>query len=147
MASVAFASGERASIQVFVGGAPQKESQDVKNWSIKRNVTKINDGVCGANRDELDAITNYYEFSCDAYNRTFALFDRLLADQANDDGGGAPTEKAITIVLKPKDGSKKGYLLQDQVTFDDWDVGAGGRTDRIMTKLPMRAQNCKPVTV
>lgn len=132
------AAGKDATLVFFIDGAPASEF-DVKSWEVQRNATEIADGVCGEDRDRLDSITNYYSMDIDCFSRTAKLLDALLGEQANDDANAAPTSKTVSFVLKPRDGSKKGYNARE-VALGNWRFGAGGRADRIMTKVPLRAR-------
>lgn len=139
------AAGKDATIVFFIDGNPTQEI-DCKSWEMQRNATEINDGVCGEDRDRLDSITNFFVIDVECFTKTAKVLDALLADQAVDDSGAAATEKNFSLVLKPRDGSKKGYSARE-VSLGAWRIGAGGRTDRIMTKVPLRARYFDPVSL
>lgn len=138
MPNTPHASGKDAKIDYYLNGSPVK-SLDAKSWSVKRNVTSVNDGVGGEDRDRLDDITNFYEIEFEGFNQDMAKLDALLTDQSNDDAGVAPTDKQASIVIKPRDGTQVGYIASG-CSHGAWEVGSSGRTDRIMTKVPVRAQ-------
>jgi hypothetical protein len=139
------ANGKDATLIFFIDGTPASEF-DVKSWEVQRNATDIADGVCGEDRDRLDSITNFYSIDIDCFSRTAKLLDAFLAEQDNDDANAAPTNKTVSLILKPRDGSKKGYNASE-VSLGGWRFGAGGRSDRVMTKVPLRARYFKSVTL
>jgi len=138
MASIPHASGKDATINLFINGSAVA-TLDIKSWSCKRNTTKIDDGVQGENRDRLDAITNSFSIDLEGFNQTMTKLQALLTDLANDDAQVQPTDKQVSFVIKPRDGTKVGFLAKG-CCLDDWEIGAQGRTDRIMSKIPLRAQ-------
>ena len=139
---IPFMKGEQATVRFVIGATPREIA--VKSWKITRDVEKISDGVNGEDRNRLDVSTNSFDIALELYTPDAKLQKALLEDQANDDAGVQPLEKALTITQKPRDGTKTS-LLCTEVTVDDWAFGAAGRTDRLMTTLPLRARYVKPV--
>lgn len=136
--------GNKATLVFFIAGNPAGEF-DVKSWEVTRNATEINDGVCGEDRDRLDSVTNFYGIDVECFSPTAAMIDTLLDEQANDDASGIPTAKTVSFILKPP-GQKKGYNARE-VALGAWRVGAGGRSDRLMIKVPLRARYFEQVSL
>lgn len=139
-----FVRGKDSTLKLFITGNPVQV--DVKSWTIKREVTKVSDPVCGEDRDRLDTVTNFYSINLQVYYGTAKLLKALLEDQENDDAGALPLERDVAGVLREKGGAK-GAMRLTGVTLDDWDIGAGSRADSVMVNLPLRSQYVDEVKV
>lgn len=136
--AVPFLNGLNSSWKFIIGGNSLVLA--VKSWDIGRNVTKINDGVCGETRDRLDTLTNYFEITLTCWQtNTKDAVEKFISDHALDDSGVAPTDKSAAIIIKPRDGSKAAYTAKGLV-LDDWKLNSGGRTERVMLAVPLRSQ-------
>ncbi len=141
---IPFMTGVQSTCAFFIG--PTKREIATKTWSITRDVTKINDGVNGEDRDRLDAITNFYDIALEVYAPDAKMVKAFIEDQANDDSGVAPLEKAFSVKLKPRDGTKSGFVCTE-VVLGDWKIASSGRTDRLMVTIPLRARYVKSAAV
>ena len=137
--------GSLATLKLFVADT-EVASLDVERWRISRNVTKIDDGVCGEDRDRLDVIVNSYSISLTVFSRDAEKIARLIANQAQADTGAEPESVAFALVLKPRGGAKAA-ISATECTLDDWSFGADGRTARVMTDIPIRARYVDTVNV
>jgi hypothetical protein len=145
MAKAAHFTGKNVKTKFFIAGISIGDL-DVKSFSAKPNITSINDGVCGEDRDRLDNETNFYEIKLSCFQRDLSKFSKLLVDQDLIDEGGIATDKEFAFVIKAKDGSKKGYQCSEAV-FDDWNLDVGGRTERGMLEIPIRCRYIKEVSL
>lgn len=138
--------GKDVSVTAFRDGNPVKEF-NAKSFQLKRNSTEINDPVLGASRDDLDSITNSFSLSFSIYTATADLIDTLLAQQANEDSNAATVDQAVSFRFKTRNGGKFGLIVSGQMTIDGWEIGASGRSERVMISVPMRAQFVEKVTL
>lgn len=135
MPDIPFFSGKDAIFRFFLGGP--EVLLHAKTWNVKRNATKVADGVNGEQRDRLQSITNYFELASDCFMNNSALIDALLSIITNDDAGAAPLVAAGSVRLRILDGSRVSYVASELVV-DDWDIRQGGRAERVMAGVPMR---------
>jgi hypothetical protein len=120
----------------------QKLPLDVEKWSLKLNATKVNDGVCGEPRDRLWRYINWYDlnFTCKLVDIIVVL--SLLRDVDNDDAGAIPLVKAGGLLILPPNQNRRALAISN-VIIDDWEIAAGGRTERAVLTIPARAQEVK----
>ncbi len=144
MAKVPNMSGQEATLGFFVG--PTKREILAKTWSVTRAGTKISDGVNGEDRNRFDFITDGFDISVEVFMPDVKMISTFIEDQTNDDSGVAPLDKALSVKLKPRDGSKGAFVFSE-VTLDDWKIASSGRPDRLMTTVPMRARYMKAAPV
>lgn len=121
-----------------------KKQVNCKSWKVSRDAEKIADGVNGESRDRLDTATNFFVVSLDIWIPDAKILDAFIDAQQVDDDGVEPLPVDFSIVLRPRDGTKVGYRL-DEGTIDDWSLESGGRTDRLMVTAPMRFRHFKKV--
>lgn len=138
--------GKDVTVTVFRDGNPQQDFA-AKSFQLKRNSTEINDPVLGEDRDRLDTLTNSYSISFSIYTATAKFIDTLMDEQAGQDSSAAKIDKAVSLKFKTKGGGKFGLMVSGEMTIDGWEIGAGGRGERIMTSVPMRAQYVKKVSL
>lgn len=141
--AVPFWSGKNAKVTFLQDNT--KVPVDVTSWSVKRNATKVNDGVGGEDRDRLDSITNYFDISLTCKQVGIEDLKKLLEDIDNEDALVAPLDKALAFTIKPNDGSKASFVATE-VTVDDWDWASGGRTERQTLTIPLRARYFREVS-
>lgn len=115
----------------------QKTFVDFKTWDMNPNVTKHNDSINGADRDELDVTLNFYELTGQLYMRRGDILDAHLTYQAVRDANTAPLDMEGAFRLYPNDGTRQSYVLIDLV-WDDFRVTQGGRAEKIMCPVSMR---------
>lgn len=135
MPDVPFISGKDAVFRLFLGGP--EVILNAKTWNVKRNVTKVADGVNGEDRDRLQSITNYFEMQSDCFVNNAALLDALLNVISNDDAGLVPIVASGAVRLRIIGSGRVSYVASELVT-DDWDIRQAGRSERLMAGLPMR---------
>ncbi len=140
---VPFWSGKNAKVYFFIDG--KKVPLDIRSWSVKANVTKAADGVGGEDRDRLQTIINYYEFSLTCWQVDVRDLALLLASIDNDDGMVQPLDKHVTFLIKPNRGTAAGFIATGDVTFDDYEWASPGRTERQTLTIPGRAQYFMPI--
>lgn len=132
-----FMKGKTAFVRFLLDG--EKVEVTVKSWEIECVGEEIADGVNGEDRDRIDYEINYFRISLELFKENPTLLKKLMANQANDDAGALPLAKGAGFVLKSQDGSKLG-LKAEEMTIDNWKLASSGRTDRLMTTLPLRAR-------
>jgi hypothetical protein len=114
---------------------------DVEKWSVKLNVTKVNDGVCGEPRDRLWRYVNWWDVNITCKQVDAVVLKALIKDVENDDAGAVPLIKAAGILILPPNQSKAAFSLSG-ITVDDFEWAVGGRTERSVVTIPMRAEQC-----
>lgn len=129
------ATGKNSTVQLFVAGNPVG-TLVVQSWECGPDVTEITDDVCGEDRSQLDTETNFFLLTLKCFTKDLTILDKLLDNQAKLDAG-TTQDIQFGLVLKPKDGSKGGYVGKE-ACFGAWKIGAGGRTERIMQDVPVR---------
>ena len=115
-----------------------------KNFTVKPNVTDINDGILGEDRDDLDSETNFYEVNFVALIRKATLIAKLLDHQKGKDTKVAMAESAIGIIVKPHDGTTQSFQLRGYV-LGAWEWNTGGRVERVEVPIPGRARYFEPI--
>jgi hypothetical protein len=113
---------------------------DVEKWSVKLNATKVNDGICGEPRDRLWRYINWWDVSITCKLVDAQLIKTLLRDVQNDDAGALPLVKAAGVLIIPPNQQKAAFTL-NEVIIDDWEWASGGRTERSVCTIPMRAKD------
>ena len=137
MADTSFFTGQQSVIRFFFNGAELR--LNTKSWSVKPDVTKINDSVCGEDADRLDRVVNFWSFEADCLQRDLQIFDAYIADVANDNLAVAPLDKGAGVRFKLRDGTKKVYAGREFV-FDESSISASGRSDRTGNKITFRCR-------
>jgi len=137
--------GRDCKLKFFIAGVSIGEL-DAKSFNVKKVATAVADGIIGEDRDRLDSIVNHYELKLTCHNADLKKLVALLADQELIDEGGIPTDQAMAIVIRPKDGSKTGFQASEAV-FDDWSFDIGGMTERAMLEIPIRCRYFKAVNI
>ena len=134
-----FWSGKNATVSFFMDGA-NKVPVVVESWSCKPNVTAVNDGVNGEDRDRLQTMVNYYQFTLNCKQEGVKDLLKLLVNIKNDDQNTLPLNKGLAFIIKPNDGTTSMFQVSGDVTVDDWEWANSGRTDRQKLTIPMRSQ-------
>jgi hypothetical protein len=111
---------------------------DIEKCSVKLNATKVNDGVCGENRDRLWRYINWYDVNITCKLCDMDPVNVLLRDVDNDDAGAPPLVKSFGALIHPPNQKRTAYALGG-VIVDDWEWSIGGRTERASVSIPMRA--------
>jgi hypothetical protein len=134
-----FWSGKNATVSFFIDGS-NKVPVTIESWSVKPNVTAINDGIGGEDRDRLQTITNYYQCTLNCKQVNVADLIQILANSANDDTNALPLNKGLSFLIQPNDGTYASFQFSGDITVDDWEWANSGRTDRQKLTIPLRAQ-------
>lgn len=113
-----------------------------KNWTIKPNVTKHNDGIGGEQRDELSKTLNFYEMSGSMFVRDLVWLDAWLEAQEAEDAMTAPIDQEAAWRMNMGDGTRQSYIL-DEFIWDDWEFTQGGRAEKIMVPTSFRFKDLK----
>jgi hypothetical protein len=125
--------------RVVLMQADEQVVLDVLNWNAKPNGVKAADGVCGETRDRLQFITNFYELTLSCKQTKTDALVAFLTSQANLDAGVSDLQRGVYMLINPLDGTQAAYQAT-QVTLDDWDFRADGRTERNQLNVPLRAR-------
>lgn len=139
-------SGKNCKFRLFLeGGAGGMEQVilKVKSWEAGPDVTKINDGENGADRDELQRIVNFFSLQAVSWMPDTKAIEALLRDIDNDDALVSPLEKAVGLLIYPNNGTKASFSATG-VCIDDWKWASAGRTERQLVTIPLRCQYLKP---
>ncbi len=137
--------GLNSTIGFFLGS--QKKEIFSKTWKVKRNGTKVNDGVNGEDRDRLDFVVTDYSCDLEVYTKDLVVVESFVVDeQDNEDAQALPLDKALYVRFKPR-GSSVWVATASEGCLDDWEIGSSGRTDSIMTTVPMRFRYFKKTPI
>lgn len=142
MGGTPFWAGKNAKILFFVDDT--KVEFDVESWNCKPNVTEIDVGICGDDRDENQRIVNYFEISLTGRIRDMKVLQALLQDVDNDDGLVEPLAKDVAMSIKPNDGTRVSFAAQE-VTIGAWELSVGGRKELASVTIPMKARYFKEI--
>jgi hypothetical protein len=112
---------------------------DVMNWNCKPNGVKAADGVCGEDRDRLQFIVNFFELTLSCKQSKTEAIAKFIDSQANLDTGASDLQRGVYMLINPLDGTQAAFQAT-QVTLDDWDLRADGRTERNQLNTPLRAR-------
>lgn len=110
---------------------------DFKTWTVKPNVTKHNDGINGADADEVDITFNYWEISAAVFMRDSDLIRAYLESLEKRQTNTAPLDQSGAIRFYPNDGTRLSFILVG-LCWDDFDVNQGGRSEKIMGSMSLR---------
>lgn len=132
--------GEHAKMVVFSDNV--KRLIDFKAWGFKPNITKHADDINGAESSELDRTFNYWELNGQLYTRDVQIVRAYLASLAPTLANTTPLEEAAGVRFYPRNGTKESLIFVDLI-WDDIDVQNGGRANKIMTSVSMRARGLK----
>ncbi len=131
--------GLHSTLVLFVGSS-KLDAPDVQQWSVKPNVTKINDGVCGEDRDRLDKVINFYDINLTMFN---ANVDKVLALLGYDLSTDLDAQPTVQFGIRVKAFGRKNGFSATEMVIDDWEWKAGGRADRQMVTIPTRTRYFK----
>lgn len=137
MTDIPFFRGQESVFKFFLNGT--EVVLNTKSFDVKANVTKIADGVNGEIRDRLDRCVNYFEITCDCFQRDTKLIEALLSDIDNDDTEVTPLDKGGGVRIKVRDGTRKAFICKE-IQTDDFNIVNSGRPDRVMAKLSFRCR-------
>lgn len=138
-----FMAGKAATCKVFVDGSPV--TFKVQSWSVTQRSVKAEDGLCGENRPHIQTIVQGYDIGLECFVSDTEELKKLLVNVENDDANVMPLDKAVSLTLKPLDGTRQGFVTGGEVTIDDWSLKAGGQSERLKLTIPIRAQYVKAV--
>lgn len=145
-----FWAGKSASLKWFIDGSPTVLS--VASWRVKQVVTEGRDHVCGEKRGRPWRVVDGYDIEVQVRQRDLEAVENLLAAAKVDDDdegntlGSIPAQHAVCLVLRPRDGSRQGFMTSGIVTVGAWEFGVGGQTDRNTMTIPFHAQDINFVT-
>ncbi len=117
----------------------QKVDIKVKSIKVTPNVTKIADGVCGEDRDQLDQVTNFFDVTMDLFQSDAKILLAAVDEQKNQDAHSEKTFKVINLKMKFRDATRGAFLLRG-ISWDDWDYSSSDRAGTVMMTLNFRAQ-------
>ena len=117
-----FWSGRSSFLQWFING--EVEALHVVSWNIKQVVQKGLDHVNGERRARPWVVVDGYEINVKCRQRDAATV-RYLTDLAMSriGGGSLRSQFAISLVVKPLDGSSHGFITVGSVALGGWDFG------------------------
>lgn len=138
-----FMSGKTATAKVFVDGSPV--TVKVQSWTVTQRSVKAEDGLCGENRPHIQTLVQGYDINLSCLIRDTLELENLLTNVENDDANVMPLDKAVSMTLKPLDGTSQGFVTGGEVTIDDWSLNSGGQAERLKLTIPIRAQYVKAV--
>lgn len=137
-----FMKGAQALCTLYIGAT--KRDIVVKSWSIQRMGEKIEDGVCGEDRDRLDFEPSHFAVQLELWPDTVKMVEAFLEEQAVADAGVQPLDKSFALGLKPRDGSKFAVSCTEG-SLDDWKIDGPGRKERLGYSTPLRFRYVKKV--
>lgn len=123
--------------QVLISGTPV-DTLDVMSWSIEPYGTTIDDGVCGEGRTRKDKVTDGYKITMRCFNQTMRKLAQILNYDLSAD---APTKlDSVDFGFKVSDTvGGQDIFTASGVTIDFWKLDLGGKNERGMLDIPMRA--------
>jgi hypothetical protein len=130
--------GKNATVYFFQDN--KKVTLNVTKWEVKPNVTEINEGFAGQDRDDLQTIINFYEISLECKERKTELLQAMVDNQANIDEEFIPFQQGVAILIKPNDGTQKAFQTKGQHSVGAWALSAPARNQTNTMNLPVRAQ-------
>ena len=142
MANIPFLAGKNFKAKLFIDGSGAPI--DVKSIDVKANVTEIAEGICGEDRDRLQAITNYYEINLTLKIVTTEIIKKLAANSDNDDANVQPLAKDLALIAQPNNGLTEGFSFSE-ITLGAWALSIGDRKELANVTIPMRARYFKAV--
>lgn len=134
-----FAIGQNAILQLFYKGNKYGDEMDVVSWDATENVTEVNDGVCGEDRDRLDTILNFIVVSLTMKVVLFDKIDAMIQHRADQDAQ-APGDIALGMSLSPRAKGKGATYGFSECTLGAMKLSAGGRADRLQLTKTVRAR-------
>lgn len=149
MAEKAFIKGKNAKLTFQLaqaGGITKSLIIQATSFSIKPNVTEINDGILGNDRDDLDTEINFFEVMLETLVRDTQLFEAFLEHQREKDLKVAMAASAVGLLVQPHDGTQKGFVARGYV-LGAWEFGMGGRTERTKVPVPGRCTHIDPLPI
>jgi hypothetical protein len=129
---------------VFFLDDKQVKPFDVIDWEIQAQGEKVQDAVCGEDRDRLEFVITHYNISLNLKQQRTEVLDAILEHQNQVDSRALPKPSAVAFILRPNDGTKKSYEARGYCP-DDWSAGTEGRVARNKFAMPGRSQYFKPV--
>lgn len=117
---------------------------NAQSVSVEENAEEVADQVNGEDRARHQIITDGFTITIKAYAGDLAVLDAHLADIANNDARVAPLNKALTFRFRKHDGTRAAYTATE-VTRSPMQIEAGGRKERVMQTLKLRARYFKAV--
>lgn len=137
---VPFTEGRNAIFKFVQNRVPK--SFPWKTWTIKPIVVKHVDQVNGEQRARLSKTLDYYEISAEMYVKDAEFLRTYLEAQAAEDAMTAPIDQEGAFRLFPNNGTRESFIFEDLI-WDDWELRQGGRTEKKMVTVNMRATNIK----
>lgn len=134
-----FMAGKNADIIVTRG--PKKVVLKARTWSWKQRGVEAEDNVGGEDRARYQTIVDGYDIDVEALMENMAELDVLLDDTHQRDTRTAPVEIGVGFLIKPNDGSRKGYAAIGAVLALFEYMGNPGRTERQTMRVPFKAQD------
>lgn len=138
MASIPFMAGKNVTLKFYLDGSLVLIAP--ASIDVKKNVTEINEGVCGESSDRVQTIFNYWEIGLTFKMITTEVLEALLKDTDNDSQNVQPLSKDLALIIKPNDGTTSGYQA-GEMAIGGWGFNIGERKQLINFTLPLRARN------
>lgn len=134
--------GRNSKVKFFLHG--KEIVIDVMRWNVKRVGTRIDDGICGEDRNRNGFLTNGYDISFTAQTADLKLLNAFLAEQRADDNGEVQKETALGFFIYARNATVAAYQAREVSTLD-WDFGVDGNNDRNKMQVPLAARYFDPL--
>lgn len=135
-----FVKGKDSTLVLFVKQV-KVAALDVQEYTVKVDIEKIADDVDGEDRSRLDKVINFYDISLKLFNATGDKLITVLDYDITLDTNQQP-QVDFGFQLKEIGGSTRQFAAEECV-IDDWEWAGGGRKDRSMLTVPIRARYFK----
>ena len=112
---------------------------DIESIDVKANVTEINEGILGEDRDRLQAETNFFEISLTCKVIDTAVVEAVIKNTSNDDAKVEPLSKDFALIAQPNNGLTKGFTARE-ICIGAWGLSIPKRTELVSFTLPLRAR-------
>ena len=140
--SIPFMSGQNFTLKFYLDGS--LVLIEPGSIEVKKNVTEINEGVCGESGDRLQTIFNYWEINVTFKMITTEVLEALLKDTDNDAQNVQPLSKDLALIAKPLDGTTSGFQA-GEMAIGGWGFNIGERKQLVNFTLPLRARTFEKI--
>lgn len=144
MGAQPFAIGQGGVIQLFLDGKKFGDEMDVESWDIQHDVDAVSDGVLGEDADRFDHVHKGWSLNL---NLKLVTFDKVLAylKYRKDVDSQSIPDTSVGLKLTPRGSGATKLFAFSECSIGGMGLNAGGRTNRMSMKLPMKARYMKDI--
>lgn len=142
--AVPFMTGQGAVVQLFLDGGKFGDELDVESWDLMHDVEAVSDGVCGEGANRFDHIHIGWTLNLNLKLVTAEKVKAYLKYRDDIDAQSIP-EQSVGMKLTPRGPGAAALFSLNECSIGGMGLSAGGRTNRLAMKLPMKARYMKPL--